>query len=215
MAIHNDGDLFPGLTALAIPQDLLNTTLPTSSEVTYWNNRAKRVFWIDYNIDDSFDLVELEKIIFAINMEDMGKPVEERVPIKLYIHSYGGDLEQAFAFCDILMASDTPIYTIATGVAMSSAMLIFLAGHKRFAFKHSSLLIHEGSATLSGTQQQVADAQKNYKAQIDQMKDYVLSRTEIPEKVFKKNRSKDWYLTLDEIVNYKVADIVSSLSEIK
>ena len=47
------------------------------------------------------------------------------------------------------------------------------------------------------------------------MKEYVLKRTEIPEKVFIKNKSKDWYLTVDEIRDYKVATVVEKFSDIK
>jgi ATP-dependent protease ClpP protease subunit len=38
------------------------------------------------------------------------------------------------------------------------------------------------------------------------MKKYILENTEIDEKTFNKNRSKDWYLSADELVKYKVVD---------
>ena len=34
----------------------------------------------------------------------------------------------------------------------------------------------------------------------------ILSRTEIDEKTFNKNKSKDWYLTSDELIKFKVVD---------
>jgi ATP-dependent protease ClpP protease subunit len=89
-----------------------------------------------------------------------------------------------------------------------------VAGKKRFAFNHSSLLIHSGSAQLQGTAEQINESAKKYKDQIAQMKDYILERTEIPEKVFNKNKKDDWYLTTKEIKDYKIADIVTSLDEI-
>jgi ATP-dependent Clp protease protease subunit len=116
---------------------------------------------------------------------------------------------------DIIEASRIPIVTVAMGVAMSAGFMLFLSGHKRYAFKHSNLMVHEGSAAFSGTAEQIEQAQKNYKKQIDGMKEYILSRTNIPEKVFNKNKTKDWYLTADELIKYSVADkLVSSFDDI-
>lgn len=68
---------------------------------------------------------------------------------------------------------------------------------------------------LSGTAEQIDSAQKNYKKQIEDMKSYVLERTSIDEKTFNKNRSKDWYLTEEELKKYNVVDeIISDISVI-
>lgn len=48
------------------------------------------------------------------------------------------------------------------------------------------------------------------------MKSYILDRTEIDEKIFNKNKNKDWYLTSEELEKYKVVDrIITSFDEIK
>ena len=175
-------------------------------EYTYWKSRENRTFYIDYEIDDCYALIELGKIIIQMNIEEKDIPKEELKPIYLWTHSYGGDLEQAFWFADLCIASRIPIVTIAMGVAMSAGFLIMLAGHKRFAFKHSQLLVHSGSAGFQGTAEQIEEAQKNYKKQLNEMKEYIISRTDIPEKVFNKNKTKDWYLTANELVEYNVVD---------
>jgi ATP-dependent Clp protease protease subunit len=182
---------------------------------TYWKSRENRTFYVDYEIDETYELIELGKIIIQMNMEEKDIPKEELKPIYLWVHSYGGDLEQCHAMIDIIEASRIPIVTVAMGVAMSAGFMLFLSGHKRYAFKHSNLMVHEGSAAFSGTAEQIEQAQKNYKKQIDGMKEYILSRTSIPEKVFNKNKTKDWYLTADELVEYKVADrLVDSFDDI-
>ena len=181
---------------------------------TYWKARENRTFYIDYELDECYALIELGKIIVEMNMEERNVPQEQLKPIYLWIHSYGGDLDQCNAVIDIIEASRIPIVTIAMGVAMSAGFMLFLSGHKRFVFKHSNLMVHEGSAAFSGTAEQIEQAQKNYKKQIDGMKEYILGRTEIPEKVFNRNRTKDWYLSADELVEYKVAKIVNSFDEI-
>ena len=200
---------------LPILGDLKDTTLPAPEEVTYWESRNNRTFYIDYEIDCDYSLLELAKIIIKMNMEEKSIPKEELKPIYLWIYSYGGDLNQANFFCDLCQASRIPIVTICMGVAMSSGMLIFLSGHRRYAFGHSQMLIHQGSAGMSGSAQQVEEAQKNYKKQLDAMKKFILERTSIDEKTFNKNKNKDWYLTNEELVKYNVVDkIINSFDEL-
>lgn len=191
---------------IMIPQNLRDVNLPSPEELTYWNLRKNRVFTIDYEVDENYLLIELSKVIIQMNFEEKDIPVEELKPIYLFIHSYGGELDQAQFFCDLIESSRIPIVTIAMGVAMSAGFLIFLAGKRKLAFKHSQLLVHSGSAGFQGTAEQIEEAQKNYKKQLDSMKKYILERTSIDEKVFNKNRSKDWYLTSDELVKYHIVD---------
>ena len=39
-------------------------------EYTYWKARENRTFYIDYEIDEMYNLVELGKIIVQMNMEE-------------------------------------------------------------------------------------------------------------------------------------------------
>lgn len=184
--------------------------IPEPEVYTYWKSRKSRTFYIDYEIDEDYSLVELAKIIIQMNIEE--KDVENPNPIRLFIHSYGGDIEQALFFCDLVKSSKIPVITIGMGVAMSAGFLIFLSGKKRYAFEHTSMLVHSGSAAFQGTAEQIEEAQKNYKKQIEQMKSYILANTSIDEKTFNKNRNKDWYLSSDELLKYGVIDeIITNL----
>ena len=186
----------------------------TPEQYTYWKARENRTFYIDYEIDECYNLVELGKIIIQMNMEEMSIPKEELKPIYLWIYSYGGDLDQCNGLLDIIAASRIPVITISMGVCMSAGFMLFLAGHRRYAFEHANMMAHEGSAAFSGTAEQIEQAQQNYKKQINEMKEYILSRTEMDEKTFNKNKSKDWYLTVDELEKFKVATIIKSFEEI-
>jgi len=183
-------------------------------DFTYWKARENRTFYVDYEIEDDYALIELSKIIIQTNMEEKDIPKEELKPIYLYIHSFGGDVYQANFVADLIMASRIPIITIAMGTAMSSGFILFLAGHRRYCFQHSQLLVHEGYAQFGGTASEIEQAQLNYKKQLNDMKAYVLSRTLIDEKTFNKNSKKDWYLTKEEIEKYKIGTIINDFDEI-
>lgn len=199
---------------LPLVGDVKESQYPTPEEYTYWKARENRTFYIDYEIDDCYRLIELSKIIIQMNIEEKEIPKEDLKPIYIFIHSFGGDVYQGNFFADLLISSRIPIVTVAMGSAMSSGFIIFLAGHRRYTFEHSQLLVHEGYASFQGTASEVEQAQKNYKKQLDDMKLYVLSRTTIDEKTFNKNKTKDWYLTNDEIEKYNIGKVIRSFDEI-
>lgn len=185
-----------------------------ANEYIYWKLLSQRSFFIDFEIDDAYCLMELAKSIILMNEEE--KDVENPEPIKLWIHSYGGDLDQAMFFCDLVQSSRIPIITIATGSAMSAGFLIFLSGHKRYCFSHTQFLVHKGSAEFSGTADQIDMAQKNYKKNIVRMRDYILSKTNITAQLFNKRSKDDWYIIGEDIIKYGIADkVITDLKEIK
>ena len=47
--------------------------LPTPEEFTYWKDRKNRTFYIDYEINEDYSLVELAKIIIQMNIEEKDK----------------------------------------------------------------------------------------------------------------------------------------------
>lgn len=185
-----------------------------ANEYIYWKLLSQRSFFIDFEIDDAYCLMELAKSIILMNEEE--KDIENPEPIKLWIHSYGGDLDQAMFFCDLVQSSRIPIITIATGSAMSAGFLIFLSGHKRYCFSHTQFLVHKGSAEFSGTADQIDMAQKNYKKNIARMRDYILNRTNITAQLFNKRSKDDWYIIGEDIIKYGIADkVITDLKEIQ
>lgn len=179
---------------------------PSPEEVTYWEARQNRTFYIDYEIDEDYMLIELGKIIIQMNIAEKDIDKKDLKPIYIFIHSFGGCLYQSNMFSDICIASRIPIVTVGMGACMSGGFLILLSGHKRYALKHCQCMVHEGGGAFQGTAQEIEEAQRNYKRQIEDMKAYILDRTTIDEKTFNKNKSKDWYLSSEELIKYHVID---------
>lgn len=204
-----------GSLMLPLIGETKSSEIPAPDEYNYWCLRKKRQFFIDYEIMDDYSLIELGKTIIQMNVEEMSIPKEQLEPIYIWVFSYGGELDQAFCFCDICEASRIPIITVSMGVAMSAGFLIFLSGSKRYALKHSRMLVHSGSAGFQGTAEQIEEAQKDYKKQLNSMKEFILERTDIDAKSFGRNKAKDWYLSGDDLVKYKVVDkLIDNIEEI-
>ena len=199
--------------AVMLPQNIENLQLPAPELVTYYKNDNNRIFWIEDEIGDG--LFEYSKQILRFNQEDKDIPVEERKPIKFFIDSPGGDLETMLAFIGLVGISKTPIWMINAGIAYSAAGLILMSGHKRFALPNSQCLIHTGAGQLGGTFDQTTEQMKNYKQMVEKMKNFIISHTNIDQKLFNKNKSKDWFITTEEQLELGIVDkIVDDLDEI-
>lgn len=198
---------------IIIPEEVADVKLPSPDLVHYYKDYDDRNISIDYDIDDS--LFEVTKQIMEYNRKDRNIPVEKRKPINIYIMSFGGELYPAYALISTILASKTPVNTINMGVAMSAGLLILLAGHKRYAMKYSTAMIHQGSGGAQGTFSEMEEQQKNYRKLIDSMRDYILERTKIDVKLYNKNKSKDWFLTDKEQVDLGIVDeVVTDLDSI-
>lgn len=202
--IRNGGKDMMDSMLLAIPESVENLQLPAPELLSYYQDEQNRVLWVDGEICDT--LIEMSKLIMKYNMEDKGKPIEERKPIKIFISSPGGNLDETLAFIGLIGISKTPVWTIDAGWAYSAAGLILMAGHKRFALPNTECLIHSGSGQVSGSFEQTTEQMKNYKALVDKMREFILSRTKIDTKLFKKQSAKDWYINTEEMLQYGIVD---------
>lgn len=187
--------------------------LPVPDLVSYYVLENDRKLYLDTEVDNTG--LNLQRMILRWNVEDAGKPAADRKPIHLYIFSPGGDTDVMWSLIDTIEASETPVYTVNIGVAASAAGLIFLAGHKRFMLSRSRLVIHEGSARMSGDAVKVMDAGESYKKMLSQMKAYILKRTRISASVLGRQKCHDWELDADYCLEHGVCDaVVGKLSEI-
>lgn len=198
---------------IAIPKSAENLMLPDPYLYGYWLDKDDRTFWIEGEINDN--TFEIVKEIIRINKTDAPVAPEDRIPIKIYINSYGGDLSVCYAIIDAIVGSKTKVITLNAALAYSAAALIWMAGHERLAFPHCNALIHEGSASFSGTHSEIEEAQKSYNRMVTDMRDYVLAHTKIDAKMFSKNAKRDWYVTAQESIELGICDkIVSGIDEL-
>jgi ATP-dependent Clp protease protease subunit len=199
---------------IALPENLEDIKLPSPEMVNYWRLAENRIFYIDDEID--INILEIQRAIIAINIADKGIEPCDRKSIKLYIDSPGGLLSEAMSLATTCILSTTPVITVNIAEAYSGGALLLLAGHKRYGFPYSKAMIHTGSRVGGGgTFEQTEEAQKLYKKQIEEMGQYILERSGMDEKVFKKNKSKDWYFDVNEQLSYGlITDIVTDFEQI-
>lgn len=150
--------------------------------------------------------VAVDSVIRFWNKVDENTPVEERQPIKIYIHSPGGYLTSAFSIIDSIKLSKTPVHTIAIGDVYSGGFFIFLAGDKKLTYPHASFLYHEGATTNGGDANKFRNFARFYEVQLEQLKHIVLKNSGISEEEYEKHIKDDWWLTAEEAVQFGIAD---------
>ena len=187
--------------------------LPNPDLLVQYGMEKERKLWIDYCVDEN--CLYYERMIMLWNAEDKGKSIEDRKPIWIYLHNYGGELDMMWSLIDTIEASKTPVYTINVGICGSAGSLLFISGHKRYMMKRAKVIFHEGSAQIAGDAVKVMDATKSYEVSIKKMKEYILERTKVPKTQLTSKRYNDWEIDSTYCLENGVCDyVVETLDDI-
>lgn len=196
-----------------IDEDTANLQLPDPVLRDYYQDEQDRVFWFTHDVSTCAH--ELIRMIIRCNKEDKGIPTEDRVPIKIFIDSPGGDVLFMWTIINFIRISKTKIITINYCSAYSAAAEILAAGHERYALPGSHVMLHTGQCSFAGEATQVASTKKYFDALTKKTTEYLLSRTKIDPKKFKKKAVSDWYLSEEEALELGVVDkIVEDIDEL-
>ena len=181
---------------------------PTSLEELFEvADMTKRHLYIIDDIDEATGSAIESSIRFYNYIDSEQKiPIEDRIPIKIFINTYGGDLLSAFTIMEAIKLSTTPIWVINQGKAYSAGFLIFICGHKRLSLSTSSFLFHEGSISTGGDAHKFESGADFYKKQREMMKELILEQTNISEEEYKEHKKDDWWLTTPEAIELGIAD---------
>ncbi|MBQ1344595.1 ATP-dependent Clp protease proteolytic subunit [Candidatus Saccharibacteria bacterium] len=183
------------------------------------NLQQRKLFLNDCNESGGYDDFDIEQIcanILQYNRDDADCNLspEERAPILLYINSHGGPEISGFKLIDIIELSETPVYTINTGTWYSMALLIGIAGHKRFATSRSTFLLHDGINGYMDSQSKAedyADFIKKFNSLV--VKEYVMGNSAITSEEYEENRRVEWYFLASEAKEKELVDAIIGVDE--
>ena len=159
---------------------------------------------------------EIVERIIEINGEDKGKKRTSRKPIKIYINSPGGDLNEGFALIDAIKLSKTPVHTINVGQWSSMSFLIGITGHKRFSLPSATFLMHDGSSGAFGSTNKVQDLvefERRFKDEV--IKKHVLAHSKMKGADYDALARVEYYLLpTDALESGFIDKIVTDIDEI-
>ena len=104
-----------------------------------------RIIFLGTSIDD-YTANTIQAQLLYLDSNDPGKD------ISIYINSPGGSVYAGYGIYDTMQFISSKVSTICTGMAASMAAVLLVAGEKgkRFALKHSRVMIHQPLGQAQG-----------------------------------------------------------------
>ena len=129
-------------------------------------------------------------------------------PIRLFIDSSGGKVYHTLGLYDVIRSCRTPVHTIALGLAASCAGVLLVAGHKRFAYANSTILLHSVSAMLAGKSEELKDDVEETLRLNEIINGIFIERTQVTaEQLHEKDKyKKDWWIPAREALSLGIID---------
>lgn len=159
---------------------------------------------------------QIVKFIFDCNREDKELPVTERKPIKIYINSPGGDLNEGFPLISAIELSKTPVHTINVGQWSSMSFYIGITGHKRFSLPYMTFLLHDGSSGAFGSTNKVQDRVKfEERFESEVVKAHVLKHGKMSSNEYDALARVEYYMLPEDALHHGFIDeIVTDIDKI-
>lgn len=157
------------------------------------------------------DIIE-KAVVQVYNFNDIDDAsrlsIPERTPIQILINTNGGVMHETFSLVSAIETSQTPVFTVALGKAMSSGFIILLAGHQRFAQRYSTLMYHQGVTGGVGEINKLIEYAEFWKDLQIQMEEYVLRKTKIKRKKIDEifSHKQDWFIKPEEAIKLGIID---------
>ena len=161
----------------------------------------KRVLMVAGRIDDA-----IVGGVFSWIMESMED--SKTKPVSLYINSTGGCSSDALALYDYIKHCELEINTYAMGICHSAALILFLAGNRRYTYKHASFMWHAGMGKISEyTSAEDIAAYSDWIARLELNCNVVIKeRASIPQKVLKLAEIRDVFFDAKQALKWGICD---------
>jgi len=160
-----------------------------------------RIIFLGTPINNDVANIIQAQLLF-LDTSDPGKD------ISIYINSPGGSVYDGYGIYDTMQYITSDVSTICTGMAASMAAVLLVAGekNKRFALKHSRVMIHQ---PLGGAQGQASDIEITAREIIKIKKEIytiIADHSGQPYEQVLKDGDRDFWMTSEEALAYGMID---------
>lgn len=162
-----------------------------------------RIIFLGTEVNDYTANVIQAQLLY-LDSADPGKDVS------IYINSPGGSVYAGLGIYDTMQYISSDVATICTGIAASMAAVLLVAGTKgkRFALRHSRVMIHQ---PMGGAQGQASDIEITAR-EIQKLKQelyHIISdHSGQPFEKVERDSDRDYWMTAEEAKNYGMIDDV-------
>ncbi len=160
-----------------------------------------RIIFLGTQIDDYTANVIQAQLLY-LDSADPGKDVS------IYINSPGGSVYAGLGIYDTMQYIQSNVSTICTGMAASMAAVLLVAGEqgKRFALKHSRVMIHQ---PLGGVQGQASDIEITAREILklkNELYSIIANHSGQPFDKVASDSDRDYWMTSGEALQYGMID---------
>jgi ATP-dependent Clp protease protease subunit len=130
--------------------------------------------------------------------------------ITLYVNSPGGSVDAGFAIYDTMRSLDSDVATVAMGLAASMGQFLLVAGTagKRYALRHSQILMHQPLGQMSGVASDILVHADHVAYLRRLMAERIAFHTGQPEERIVEDFDRDRWFTAAEALEYGMVDVV-------
>ena len=160
-----------------------------------------RIIFMDGVINDAVANVIVMKLLY-LQSESRGQDIH------LYVNSPGGSVTSTMAIYDTMQFIECEVATYCVGLAASGGAILVAGGQKgkRFALKHSKMMIHQPHGEVGG---QVSDIEIQAKDILDTkqvLNELLAGHTGQPVETITRDTERDRYMTALEAKEYGLVD---------
>lgn len=183
-----------------IPAELISSETNLNNWLSSGFDIFTRTLHIVGDVDEAM-LIAVQRSIIALNTINHD-------PIRVYLTTHGGSMEEGFAIYDTLRSSTSPIIMIASGLIASIGIVIFLGGTERYGTPNTRFMIHAMSSSIPPgdikLKDQIIDINEAKNAN-DMMMNIIADRTKLSKKTMRSNTfNHDYYFGVEEAEQFGI-----------
>lgn len=167
-----------------------------------------RIIFLGTQVDDYTANVIQAQLLY-LDSSEPGKDVS------IYINSPGGSVYAGLGIYDTMQYIQSDVSTICTGMAASMAAVLLVAGakDKRFALKHSRVMIHQPMGGIQGQASDIEITSREILKLKKELYTIISNHSGQPYDKVYQDSDRDYWMTAQEAVDYGMIDRVLEKSK--
>ncbi len=162
-----------------------------------------RIIFLGTEVNDYTANVIQAQLLY-LDTSDPGKDVS------IYINSPGGSVYAGLGIYDTMQYISSDVATICTGIAASMAAVLLVAGEKgkRFALRHSRVMIHQPMGGAQGQASDIEITAREIKKLKQELYIIISDHSGQPFEKVERDSDRDYWMTAEEAKEYGMIDQV-------
>ncbi len=211
-----------GMNGLALDQYSAAVNAAVSSNYSYINPSIIEERQLNVAQMDVFSRLMMDRIIFlGTEVNDYTANViqaqllyldssEPGKDISLYINSPGGSVYAGLGIYDTMQYVSSDVITMCTGMAASMAAVLLVAGQqgKRYALKHSRVMIHQPMGGAQGQASDIEITAREIKKLKHELYSIISTHSGQPIEKIEQDSDRDYWMIAEEARQYGMIDQV-------